>query len=275
MKKFIINFCPTGVIPTKNMNPYSPLTPDEICQDVQYAYEQGIQMVHLHARDKDGNNTMDKNVYSEIITKIKEKCPHIIIVVSLTGRVINTFESRSDVLNLKGISKPDMASLTLSSLNFTKNPSVNSPEMIIKLLEKMNQENIKPELEVFDVGMINYSKYLIKKGLIKPPYYYNIILGNIASAQNTPSDITSLINALPPKSYFSIGGIGQQQLSSNMIGIVYADGVRIGLEDNIYYDYKREIKATNNKLIDRIISLSQINERELYTCQELRNLLKL
>jgi uncharacterized protein (DUF849 family) len=275
MKKLIINLCPTGVIPTKQMNKYSPITPDEIVNDTMTAYKNGIQMVHIHARDENGENTMDKNRYAEIIKKIKINCPDIIICVSLTGRFLNTFEARSDVLNLKGISKPHMGSLTLSSLNFSNNASINTPEMIVKLLTKMNEENIKPELEVFDVGMINYSKYLIKKGLLKPPYYYNIILGNIFSAQNTPADISSLINALPPDSIYSIGGIGNQQLSSNIAGILYAYGIRVGLEDNIYYDNDRKILASNELLLDRVLNISKFYERELYSCQELKELLNI
>ena len=273
MKKLIINLCPTGVIPTKSMNEFTPIDPDEIANDTWIAYKKGVQMVHIHARDENGENTMDKNKYSEIIQKIKFLCPNIIICVSLTGRFLNTFEARSDVLNLKGVSKPHMGSLTLSSLNFTNNASINTPEMIIKLLNKMNEENIKPELEVFDVGMINFSKYLIRKKILHPPYYYNIILGNIFSAQNNPADINSLINALPPGSIFSIGGIGSQQLSSNITGILYADGVRVGLEDNVYYDEKRNCIASNEILINRIIHISHICERELYTCDEVRNLL--
>lgn len=275
MKKIIINLCPTGVIPTKKMNESTPITPDEIVNDTLLAYNKGVQMVHIHARDENGDNTMDKTKYAEIIEKIKKACPGIIICVSLTGRFLNTFEARSDVLNLKGLSKPHMGSLTLSSLNFTNNASVNTPEMIVKLLTKMNEENIKPELEVFDVGMVNFSKYLIKKGLLQPPFYYNIILGNIFSAQNDPADITSLINALPQGSIFSIGGIGSQQLSSNIAGILYADGIRVGLEDNIYYDDSRKIMATNESLIDRVIGISKVYERDLYTCDEVRKMLNI
>lgn len=275
MKKLIINLCPTGVIPTKTMNSFTPINPDEIANDTFIAYQKGVQMVHIHARDENGENTMDKEKYSEIIKKIKQLCPKIIICVSLTGRFLNTFEARSDVLNLKGESKPHMGSLTLSSLNFTNNASMNSPEMIVKLLNKMNEENIKPELEVFDVGMINFSKYLIRKKLLHPPYYYNIILGNIFSAQNSPADISSLINALPTGSIFSIGGIGSQQLSSNISGILYADGIRVGLEDNIYYDEERKIMASNQSLLNRIIDISHSCERELYTCDEVRDMLNI
>lgn len=274
-KKIIINICPTGIIPTKDLNRNTPITPHEIAEDVYKCYVLGAQMAHIHARDASGLNTMDKTVYADIITKIREKCPGIIICASLSGRVLNTFESRSDVLNLTGNAKPDMGSLTLSSLNFSNGPSINSPEMIIALLNKMNENGIKPELEVFDVGMINYSKYLIKKGLIKPPYYYNIILGNISSAQNTPNDLASMVSALPTDSIYSIGGIGNTMLGANICGILYGDGVRVGLEDNLYYDSDRNIQGTNEMFVKRILDVADIYERKPYTCSEARHLLDL
>lgn len=275
MNKIILNLCPTGVIPTKNMNHAVPLSPHEIAEDVFNCYQEGVQIVHIHARDENEENTLDKVKYGEIISKIREKCPDIIICVSLSGRVLNTYDARTDVLNLQGHLKPDMGSLTLSSLNFVTNASVNSPKMIVDLLTKMNEEGVKPELEVFDVGMVNYAKYLIQKGLLKPPYYFNIILGNLFSAQNNPADLSSIIQALPPNSYYTIGGIGNYQLGSNIAGILYASGIRVGLEDNLYYDSQRKEKATNVSLIKRIVSICDLYERPRYTAKELRELLQI
>jgi uncharacterized protein (DUF849 family) len=275
MKKIIVNLCPTGVIPTKDLNKNTPISPDEIAEDVYNTYKLGVQIAHIHARDELGENTMDINTYKSIIDKIRERCPDIIICVSLTGRFLNTFEARSSVLNLTGSSKPDMGSLTLSSLNFNTGASVNTPDMIIQLLKKMNENNIKPELEVFDVGMINYAKYLIKKGLLKGPYYFNIILGNLFSAQPNVADINSLIAALPPNSYYSFGGIGNSQLGSNIAGLLYADGIRVGLEDNLYYDENRNILASNQSLVERILTIAKMYEKEPYTCLELRKLFNL
>ncbi len=186
----------------------------------------------------------------------------------------NTFESRSAVLELKGMSKPDMGSLTLSSLNFTDGTSTNTPEMIISLLTKMNDNDIKPELEVFDVGMINYSKYLIKKGLLKPPYYYNIICGNISSAQANMEDVILMINSLPENSIYSLGGFGFDQLKMNIYGLINANGIRIGLEDNLYFDESKKL-ASNEMLIDRILAISKLYGRELATFKEVRDMLNI
>ncbi len=274
MKKLIINLAPTGIKPTKKNNYNVPISIEEIVNSVYNNYIKGVQIVHIHVRDENGENTSDKFVYGQVIKKIREKCNEIIICASLSGRIINTFESRSSVLELLGSEKPDMGSLTLSSLNFADGASINTPEMIIKLLNKMNQNNIKPELEVFDIGMINYSKYLIKKGLIKSPYYYNIICGNISSAQAKMEDIILMINALPENSIYSLGGFGNDQLKMNIYGLLNADGIRIGLEDNLYYDENKTL-ASNEMLVDRIIEISKIYGREIASCKEVRQLLNM
>lgn len=275
LNEIIINLAPTGIRTTKEMNIHVPMSEEEIINDVYECYKLGIQIVHLHVKDKNGNNTSDKNIYKNVILGIRKKCPDLIICVSLSGRVNGSFESRSDVLDLYGDAKPDMGSLTLSSLNFTDTSSSNSPEMIIKLLNKMNEKNIKPELEVFDMGMINYSKYLIKKGLLTPPYYYNIICGNLFSSQATLLEIGCLINALPENSIFTLGGIGNCQFNMNIYGILNANGIRTGLEDNIYYDTKKEILGTNKMYVERILETLKITEKTLIDRKKLKYILNI
>ena len=188
--KFILNITPTGMIPTKEMVESVPIHPVEIIEQVLEAAELGANMVHLHARDKETSQpTYAKEIYSEIIDGIRKKNKHLVICVSTSGRTTNEFKFRSECLELTGKLKPDFGSLTLSSMNFNQQASVNTPEMIQSLAGKMLDCGIKPELEAFDPGMINYAKYLIKKGLVKPPYYFNIMLGNIASTQ---ADLLSL-----------------------------------------------------------------------------------
>ena len=133
-----------------------------------------------------------------------------------------------------------MGSLTLSSLNFNKQASINSPEMIKMLAQKMLDNKIKPELEVFDSGMINYAKYLSTKGILKPPLYFNLILGNIACAQANILTLGLLINELPEGSIWSVGGVGDAQLKMNLNGMINGGGVRIGIEDNIWMTAKKK-----------------------------------
>jgi 3-keto-5-aminohexanoate cleavage enzyme len=245
MKK-IINFTPTGT-QTNRENSKAPLLPNEIIEEVHEAYEFGITMTHIHARDPITlENTYKSDVYEKIITGIRKHCPNLTICVSLTGRLYPEFEKRSEVLELY----PDMGSLTMSSLNFPKAASVNNPDMILHLIQKMKDYGVIPELECFDSGMVNYTNYLIKKNILEGPHYMNIILGNIYNAQSDISSVSSIINNLPENTKVCIGGIGKDQLKSNMLGLLYVDGIRIGLEDNLYYNGKE--KTTNIKLLHRI-----------------------
>lgn len=275
MKKLIINLAPSGIIPTRELTPHVPMTPEEIASDVLMCSQLGVSMVHLHAYETDGRPTYKRDIYGRIIEGIRREKPALITVASTSGRVFNDFEKRSDVLNLKGELKPDMASLTLGSLNFSKTASVNSPDVIIRLIEKMREKGIKPEMEIFDLGMVNFAHYLMKKGLIEPPFYFNIMAGNISGAQAKLLHLGVIVSELPEDSYWSSAGIGYCQKSMNAAGIIFGDGVRIGIEDNIWYDDERTVLATNVLLVERVVRLSALMEREIAGPGEVRRMLNL
>ena len=265
MKK-IINFTPTGTQTTRD-NSNAPLLPNEIIDEVHEAYDMGITMVHVHARDpKDLSNTYKKDLYRPIIEGIRKHCPDLTICVSLTGRLHPEFEKRSEVLELY----PDMGSLTMSSINFPKSASVNEPEMILKLIEKMDQYGVIPEIECFDSGMINYTNYLIKKGILKGPHYMNVIFGNIYNAQMDSSTLSSVVNNLPENAKVCFGGIGKDQLNSNVLGLIYGDGVRVGLEDNLYIRNKE--LTTNLELLGRVHRIMNEMELSVLTPNEFKKL---
>jgi uncharacterized protein (DUF849 family) len=195
--------------------------------------------------------------------------------VSLSGRNFKEFEKRAEPLQLEGDLKPDMGSLTLSSVNFNRQASMTSPNMIQSLASEMKRRGILAELEAFDAGMINYAKYLERKGLIEPPHYFNLLLGNIACAQADLLHVGVMIRDLPPISFWSLAGIGDAQLMMNSIAIASGGGVRVGLEDNIWYDLNRTRLARNADLIRRIHILAEANEREIMSSNEFRELLHL
>ncbi len=272
--KFIFNFTPTGMIPTKEMTEHVPLQPEEIVDQVLEAAETGVNMVHLHARDTEtGIPTYKKEVYSEIISGIRKKDKELVLCVSTSGRNFSEFEKRSECLELPGELKPDFGSLTLSSLNFNKQASINTPDMIKSLAKKMLDNKIRPELEAFDLGMINYAKYLISKNLIKPPYYFNLILGNIACAQADMLSLGLMVKELPDNSIWSAGGIGNWQLKMNAMALLEGGGVRIGLEDNIYFDDERNYLATNLDLIKRLVNIAKTLGKEPFSQKEARKVL--
>ena len=263
MKK-IINFTPTGTQTTRS-NSFAPLTPNEIIDSVYEANEIGISIVHLHARDEVTlENTYKKEVYQRIIEGIKIYCPELLICVSLTGRNFPELEKRSEVLQLY----PDMGSLTMSSLNFPSGTSINQPEMILSLINEMDKYGVQPEIECFDTGMLNYTNYIISKNILQPPYHINIILGNMYNGQCDLGTLSTIKNNLPSNSFTCLGGIGSQQLKSTTYGLLDFDGIRIGLEDNLYY--KDKVKTTNMELLKRVHKIMNELDMKHYTSKELR-----
>lgn len=271
----LINFAPTGMVPTREMSPHVPLQPQDIIHDVIQAANVGITMTHIHARDINGEPSNDKAIYAEIIAGIKRSHPDLILCVTCSGRKVSDFKTRSSVLFLEGASKPDMASLTLSSLNFARSHSENSPETIQKLASCMRDNGIKPELEIFDLGMANYAKYLLHKNFIEEPLYANIMLGNVASAQPSLLELAAIIAALPDSTIWSVAGIGKYQLNVAALGAAYAHGVRIGLEDNLYLDLNRQQLATNLHLVQRVHALAKPLNRHIMSAKQCRELLAL
>lgn len=277
MQKLIINLCPTGMVPTKNMTPHVPIAPKEIIKDALETAKLGVSMVHIHARDEDGAPTWKKEIFAKIIYGIREKNPDLIIIATTSGRNWTDFERRSEVLELEGDLKPDMASLTVGSMNFISVASTNSPEMIERLATKMMEKGIKPELEVFEPGMIYKANFLIEKGIIKDQHpYYNILLGSLGTSPLEPNVFGSMHALVPENGTWSVAGIGRYQLNANIMAMSYGGNIRVGLEDNIYYDFgTKNTLATNLSLIKRIVKIADMMSIEIASPKEARERLGL
>ena len=271
----VVNLATTGMVPTREMSPHVPLQPDEIVRCVLKAASTGISMVHLHARDPNGRPTYTRDVYARIIHGIREHRPDIVIGVSCSGRDFGDIEQRADVLKLKGDLKPDMASLTLSSMNFSRTASINEPEMVRRLLDRMLENDIVPEFEIFDLGMANYAAYLVAKNNIQAPIYANIILGNVATAQADLLSIAALTTALPAGTIWGLGGIASSQIEVTAIAAAVAPAVRVGLEDNLWMDRKRTQLATNEGMVERVHALAALADRSVMEPSELRAALRM
>ena len=257
-QKTIINFCPTGMVPTKKMTPHVPVSVSEIVEEVHWAHEKGITIAHIHARDESGAPTHRMQVFSDIFEGIRKYCPALVICGSTSGRLNPEFEKRSEVIELQ----PDMCSLTLSSLNFPKAASVNEPQTIKKLAEKMEEFGVHPELECFDLGMINYGKYLIEKGYVKPPFYWNLLFGNVAGFQANLLQMGTAVQGIAGDHHVALTGIGDHQFPVQATAVATGYGVRVGLEDNIWADHRRTKLATNSFMLNRIHRLLDIHERD-------------
>ena len=271
----VLNLAPTGMVPTRALSARVPLQPAEVVRDVLAAAARGITIAHLHARDEAGRPTHDKEVYARIIGGIRAQRPDLILCVSCSGRSTPDVAARAQVLELEGDLRPDLASLTLSSLNFPRQASVNPPDVVEELAQRMRDAGVRPELEIFDLGMANVLARLQAKGLAAPPFYANLLLGNLATAQAGFLEIGALAARLPPDTVWSLAGLGAAQLPVAAMATAAAPGVRIGLEDNLWLDAARTQPASNLELVDRVHQLAGLLGRGIMVPARLRERLGL
>lgn len=275
MEPLIINLACTGMVPTRRDNPAVPITPDEIAEDCDRCVRAGASIVHVHARDEDGEPTWRPEIYREVIEKVRQKCPGVIVCASTSGRRFKEFEKRSAVLELEGDARPEMASLTLGSMNFPKQASVNEPSMIRALAERMREREIVPELEVFDLGMVDYAIYLLERGVLQPPLYFNLLLGSLGTLSATPLHLATMVRALPPEATWAGAGIGRFQFAVNCLAITMGGNVRVGLEDSLFMDSEKRRPATNLGLVERLVAVASAIEREIATPDRARQIIGL
>ncbi|MGI8633298.1 MAG: 3-keto-5-aminohexanoate cleavage protein [Solirubrobacterales bacterium] len=269
----IINAAITGMVPMPERVPHVPVTPDQIVADAERCVGAGASILHLHARGGDGRPTWRREPYEEFVPAIRERCPEAVVCVTTSGRSVPDPEKRSAVLGLRGDARPDMASLTLGSLNFRHEASINPPELIERLAARMRENNIKPELEIFDTGMAQLAETLLERDLLERPLYANLLLGGPNTAPARPRDLVHLVESLPPDTVWAAGGFGRSQLTVNGLAAFMGGHVRTGLEDNPLYDWKLRTPATNSALVERVVRLADLAGRTVSTAQMTRRTL--
>jgi len=276
-RPLIINLAPTGAVADHNKNSAVPITQAAIVADVVGAARLGASIAHLHVRRDDGVPSTDPKLFAGLIEALREnrETRELALCATTSGRHGQTKEDRAAVLALGGSLRPDMASLTLGSLNFVTGASLNAPDTIRYLVDQMNQNNVKPELEVFDIGMIEFAKLLIAEGRLAPPYYFNLILGNIGGLQATIHHLGFAMSILPDHSIVSVGGVGRNQAPANALGVAGAHGVRVGLEDNLWADWATKSPASNPSLVKSIAEIASALNRKISSAAETRELLQL
>lgn len=266
--KLIINAAITGAVLNKSDCPHLPVTITEIVDCACRAREAGAAIIHLHARNTDESSSADPDVYTEIVERIRD-ATDLIVCVSLSGRFEQDPATRASWL----AARPDMASLTVGSMNFKTQPSVNPPDTICYLARKIHEAGAIPEIEIFETGFINYANYLIQKGVLHPPHYFNLILGSLGSAPLSLTGLGHMVSLLPEGALWAVGGLGRFQLDANVMAIAAGGHVRVGLEDNIYYDRGRKDMTDNLRLINRIASIAGEMGRSTASPAEVRQLL--
>lgn len=270
--KVIITAALTGAVTPKEINPDIPLTPQEIADDAYACWKAGASVVHLHMRDDEGLGTMNKEKFEETIKLIKQHkdCDVVINCTTSGDNRAGDEERMAHVIALK----PEMASFDAGSFNWM--PSgvfMNSPQFLEKLGKVMLENDVKPEFEIFDSGMLGIVEYYKKKGLLKEPLHYQFVLGVLGGMPATVENLQYLVNKIPAGSTWSAFGVGKGHMPILYATLALGGHVRVGLEDNVYMS--KGIPATNVKLVERAAQAIRLIGKEVATPREAREILSL
>lgn len=269
MEKLIITVALTGNVPTKEMNHNLPVTSKEIAADVRRCSDAGAAIFHVHARDSHEKPTLDISAFKENARRIKAIAPEVIIQLSTGGRAGKDWDDRVNPVKLL----PEMGSFTTGSSNLPGMVYKNSPQFIEYLANVFKETGVKPELEIFETGMINNALFLQKKGLIHAPLHFNFVLGVTGSMPGTVKNLLFLSESIPVGSTWCATGIGKAEIPMAAAAIVMGGHVRVGLEDNLYLP--DGTLASNLKLVEKVVAISREVGREIATPDEARTILSL
>jgi 3-keto-5-aminohexanoate cleavage enzyme len=268
----IITVAITGSVPTKKDSPAVPISVAEQVESSHAAYEAGASLVHVHVRNDDGTTTSDPERFGRFLAGIRKHCPDMIVQFSTGGRS-GTGKERGAMLHLK----PEMASLTTGSVNFAKIIYENHPTLINDLAASMLANDIKPEVEIFDLAMLYNAARLVADGLLKAPVHVQFVLG-IPGALPADREVLEFelaqLQRMLPGATWTAAGIGRHQLTVNEWSLELGGHCRTGLEDNLRFD-KERLATSNAELVNRVADLTTKFGRSVATPAEARRILKL
>ena len=265
--KVIITAAITGSIHTPTMSPYLPITPREIADEAVRSYEAGAAVCHIHARNPEtGQPTPDVNIIKEIITSIKSRC-NIVICITTGGGFGMTIEQRVAPVSLY---RPELASFNAGSMNFALFPVIprypswkyewekqflamtednifaNTFKSMREYCAVFNETGTKPELEIYDSGMVNNIAFMIQAGHLKKPVYIQFVMGVLGGITASPENLLFLVDYARRQIgdfVFSVCVAGRAQFPICTLSLLIGGNCRVGLEDNLYLEKGKMAKS--------------------------------
>lgn len=272
MEKLIITAAITGSRITRDVAPYIPITPDEIAQSAIECWNAGAAIIHIHVRDqKTGLGSQDIELFKQVVEPLREKTDLVLCLTTsgIPGRNL-PIEERLAPLELE----PELASFDAGSINLGGSVFINTSEFLEAAAMRMKEKRVKPELEVFDVGMMVNCLRMREQGYLEEPLHFQFVLGTPWGSPATPKSFLHIYDHLPENSTWSIIGIGIGHLPMSMMGLIMGGHIRVGMEDNIYYE-KGVLAKTNAQFVERIVRIANDYGREVATPGEAREILRL
>jgi 3-keto-5-aminohexanoate cleavage enzyme len=277
----IVTCALTGGIHGKEANPNLPEQPDEIVKQGIEAWHAGASVLHVHARARDGSNTMDPTTYEEIHRRL---CEETDAVIQLTtgGSPRLPVSERINTVYLQ----PEMCSLNLGILNFfIRGEQVffpNHRDDIERFAHEMATRQVKPELEIYSSVMIEEAAHLLSQQILRAPYTVNFVLNTPTQGgqRGTPQNLLDMVARLselpvdPADLRITVSAMGPTQLPLTTMAMAIGCNVRVGLEDNVFFR-RGELAVSNAQLVERTVRIARELEREAATPEQVRELLGL
>jgi len=287
MDKVIITVAVTGSVPTREQHPRLPITPAEIADAAYECFNEGAAIVHIHVRDpKTGKRSMALEHYTEVVERLRAKCPMIINLSTGPGGQLTIGPDNQPIMESSYMAspekrvehvvtlKPEMCSLDVGSANAPFGVFINAESVIDKMAELIKQAGVKPEIEIFDVGHIQIANRLIKLGLVERNAHFQLCLGTRMGVPANPKQAIHLAETLPPGSTWSIFGVGASQIPMVAMGVLLGGHVRVGFEDNLYIK-KGVLAESNAELVKRAVAIIRDLNKEVASVEEARKILSL
>ncbi len=279
MAKTIITAAVTGAWPKKENNPNVPMTPSEIADDVYACWKAGAAIAHIHMRDEDGNGTMDADKFEQTVNFLKERYPDCDIVINMTTSGDIHADDLTRVEHIKRL-KPEMASYDCGSMNWLNTALfLNSPKFLEDCGLLFQETHTKPEVEVFDPGMIGNAAYYIKKGVLKTPVHFQFCMGCANGIAGTMKNLVfmketaeSLVGA--GNFTWSTFGVGRSAMEMLYGAAAMGGHIRVGMEDNVVYT-KGVLADSNAQFVERAVRVVKEFGNEVATPDEAREILGL
>ncbi|MGN0734913.1 MAG: 3-keto-5-aminohexanoate cleavage protein [Anaerovoracaceae bacterium] len=273
MEKRIISAALTGNWGDQTKNPALPMTPEEIAVSAYEAYKAGAAIVHVHVRDEEGNPTMRVDLFEKTVRLIREKCDVIINMTSSGGHSLDGMApDEARMLPFKQL-KPEMGSYDCGTMNWLHQTVFeNNPQFLERLGLLYQEIGTKPEIEIFDLGMLDTAKYYIKKGILKTPCHFQFIMGAPGGMAGTVDNLVYAHSQLPEGSTWSASGLSKNHIPIMLAALALGGHVRVGLEDNLYYSHDVLAKS-NAQLVSRAAEIIRASGFEVASPDEARKIL--
>jgi 3-keto-5-aminohexanoate cleavage enzyme len=271
MQKLIITAAITGSRITREKTPHIPITPGEIVQSAIECWQAGASIVHIHVRDPDtGLGTQDLGIFKQVVEPLRDKTDLVLCLTTsgIPGKNL-PIEERLAPLELE----PELASFDAGSINLGDSVFINSPEFLERAATEMKNRGVKPELEIFDLGMLITCLRMLDAKQLDHPAHFQLVLGTPWGAPASPRSLLNLHDYIPPEATWSVIGIGKGHLPVSVMALAMGGHIRVGMEDNIYYS-RGVLARKNAAFVERIVRLARAYGREVATPEETRGILK-